>query len=273
MHRQIDEVEFTIFDTETTGLEPTLGDRIIEIAAVKIKAGQRGETFESLVNPHREVSPAAFQVNEISQEMLEPAPDISLVMPKFLNFVQDSCLCSYNAGFDLGFLENELKIIGQDKPAKLMVVDVLKMAKRLMPGLERYALWFVAEKLGIKVKQEHRALSDVEMTISVYQKFREILKEKGIHDFKNFIGLFGITEHYIESLNNAKLAQIQEAIGLGVKLKIKYISGSTAQVTEREVIPKQIKKDKSNYYLIGFCCLKNEERYFRIDGILHLEML
>jgi len=111
MNKHIDEVEFTIFDTETTGLDPASGDRIVEIAAVRFKGSERIAAFESLVNPERQISPAAFAVNHISQEMVEGAPHFKEIAPKFLEFSEGSCLCSYNAGFDLAFLTNELKFI------------------------------------------------------------------------------------------------------------------------------------------------------------------
>lgn len=273
MNRNIEEVEFTIFDTETTGLEPQSGDRIVEIAAVKLKGKVRLAEFQSLVNPHRIVSEGAFQVNRITQEMLKDAPDIEMVMPEFLDFIQGSCLCSYNATFDLEFLNNELTIIGKDALTKIIVVDILKMAKRLLPGLERYSLWFVADKLGIKTRQEHRALADVELTIETFNKLKEILKLKGISDFLNFSGLFALSSHFLDNLNNQKIAQIQQALDLKVKLRIRYLSGSSGEVTEREVIPKEIRQEKNHTYLIGHCCLRNEERSFRIDGILHLEII
>lgn len=196
-----------------------------------------------------------------------------MVMPDFLKFIQGSCLCSYNAAFDIGFLDNELKLLGQPALKDTLIIDILKMARRILPGLERYALWFVAEKLGIGFSQVHRALSDVELTIQVFNKLKEILQIKGIFDFTNFLSLFALNSVNLADINNQKLARIQQALDLGVKLKIKYLSSSSAQVTERIVLPKEIRQDKDRVYLTGHCCLRNEERSFRIDGILHLEIV
>lgn len=273
MHKNLEEIEFTIFDTETTGLEPESGDRIVEIAAIRLKGKEKISSFQTLINPGRQISEAAFNVNHITQEMLKGAPSTGLVMPDFLEFIKGSCLCSYNAGFDLGFLNNELKLLGKDELQDIVVVDILRMARRLVPGLERYALWFVAEKFGIRMGQEHRALSDVELTLSVFHKLKEILNTKGIFDFRNFSGLFGLNSGFLEDITNQKIAKIQEAIDLGVKLKIKYLSSSSAQVTEREVIPKEIRQENSRFYLIGHCCLRKEERSFRVDSILHFEII
>jgi predicted DNA-binding transcriptional regulator YafY len=77
----------------------------------------------------------------------------------------------------------------------------------------------------------------------------------------------------LKDIDNQKIASIQEAIDLGVKLKIKYLSSASATLTERQVIPKEIKQENNRSYLVGYCCLRNEERSFRIDGILHIEII
>lgn len=273
MPQKIDEVEFTVFDTETTGLDPDSGDRIVEIAAVRIKGREKIAFFDSLVNPGREISEAAFAVNHIDAGMLKGAPQPQEVMPKFLDFIRNSYLCSYNAGFDLDFLNNELRLLGRKNLEEgVVVIDILKMAKRLLPGLERYALWFVAEGLGIEKQQQHRAFSDVELTLSVFDKLKRILGAKGIEDFTSFSQLFGINSGFLEGVNNHRLALIQEAINLGVGLKIKYLSSSNAEVTERQVIPKEIRQENKKNYLVGFCSLRQDERTFRVDNILQLEM-
>lgn len=273
MQTNIDDLEFTIFDTETTGLEPESGDRIVELAAVRIKGEKKIREFQSLTDPERPISDAAFQVNGITASMLEGAPKMQEVLPKFLDFAKDSCWCSYNAGFDLAFLDNESRIAGQALPRDIMVADMLKMSRRLLPGLERYTLSFVAQTLGIEAQQKHRALSDVLLSLEVFQCLRRSLKEKGIYDLKNFIELFGVSPGWSQDLSDKKICELQQAIDLGLKVKIKYLSGASALVTEREVLPKEIRQERNHAYLIGHCCLKNQERTFRVDGILHLEVL
>lgn len=272
MHKQIDDVEFTLFDTETTGLDPHGGDRIVEIAAVRIKGGSRISDFQALINPGRPVSEAAFRVNHITQDMLEAADDAKRVIPRFVEFAKDSCLCSYNAAFDMSFLNNELELLGFSRWEDVLVVDMLKMARRLLPGLERYALWFIADHLGIKTRQEHRALADVELSLEVFYKFRSLLQAKGISDFINFANLFSISQKFIESVHNQKIAEIQEAISLGSRLMIKYISAS-GQVSQREVVPQEIRMENKQLYLAGHCCLRNQKRSFKLDGILHLQII
>jgi DNA polymerase III epsilon subunit family exonuclease len=269
----IDEIVFTIFDIETTGLEPEAGDRIIEIAAIRIRQGKKGETFSSLVNPEKAVSQAAFEINHITSDMLKHAPKPKKILPNFLDFISGSCLSSYNLAFDLGFLSHEFKLLDRVLPLELQSIDILTMAKRLLPGLERYALWYVAQNLGIKTQQVHRALSDVELAIEVFNRLSSLVKEKGISTFLEFNSLFGQNPRTLNDINSAKLSRIQEALDLGVRLKIKYLSRLDAQISEREILPKQIKQDKNKNYLVGYCYLRNEERTFSIDGILHLEII
>jgi len=290
MHRNIDEIEFTIFDTETTGLDPLGGDRIVEIAAIRFKGSVRLAVFQSLINPGRPVSSAAFAVNHITEEMLCGAPLAVEVIPRFLEFISDSCLCSYNAPFDLGFLNNEIREIvnaqgkrgvgliqlphsGSNKPEEKIVVDILKMAKSLLPEIPRYALWFVAGQLGVEAQQQHRAFSDVEMTLAVFFKLKERLKNKGVGDFINFSTLFGLGSRFLDDISTQKIAKLQEALDLGARIKLKYLSRSTAEVSEREVLPREIRKEKKYHYLIGYCSLRQEERSFRVDHILSLELL
>ena len=273
MPKNISQIEFTIFDLETTGLEPKSGDRIIEIAAVRLRDKQRLGVFQSLVNPgERRISPAAFVVNQISQEMLKDAPFIDEILPKFLHFISGSCLAAYNAPFDLAFLSSELGLINRQLLEGLQIVDILIMAKRMLPGLEHYALWFVAKTLGINNIQKHRALSDVQITVEVLNRLNSILMKKGIIDFEQFLSLFGLSSQLLDNINNTKIARIQEALDLGISLKIKYLTRSNAELTEREVIPQAIIQERNQAYLIGYCNLRKQERTFRVENILHLEM-
>jgi len=273
MFKDLNDVEFVIFDVETTGLDPKSGDRIIEIAAIRLKAGKRINEFSFLVNPKRPISASAFEVNHISQDMLKDAPDSSYVLPKFLDFIRGSCLAAYNTSFDLEFINNEIRPLGLSLPDGIPIIDILIMARRLLPELRRYPLWHVAQNLSIATTQAHRALFDAILTVNVFNKFMNILKEKKINDFVNFFNLFGINTSINNSLNKEKVTAIQKAIDLRSKLKIRYFSSNKANVSEREITPKLIKAEANKDVLVGFCHLRNEERSFRLDRILHMEML
>lgn len=273
MPKNINDVEFTIFDLETTGLEPESGDRIVEMAGVKIRGKESLDIFQSLINPGKKrISPAAFAVNQISQETLRKAPSIEEIMPQFLDFISGTCLAAYNAPFDFSFLSSELKLIKQRLPEGIQIVDVLVMAKRLLPNFGRYSLEFVANSLDINSIQEHRALSDVKITLEVFNRLNIILIKKGIVDFDQYISLFGLNSKLLDNINSAKIARIQQALDLGITLKIKYLNRNNAEFTEREVVPRELTQGRNQVYLVGFCKLRNQERAFGLNNILHLEM-
>jgi len=272
MDKHLNEVEFSIFDTETTGLYPEAGDRIIEIAAIRFKADSSLDVFESLVNPQRPLCDSSQKINNITSKMLENAPPIEKVLPDFFNFVKGSYLCAYNASFDFSFLKNESKLINYIFPEDLIAVDILKMAKILLPNLAGYSLQNVANNLGIPTFSLHRALADVKVSLEVFKKLKELLLNKEITGIDSFLGLFAI-DNFLENLKQQKVSQLKKAIDMGARLKIKYLSRTDAQLTEREIIPKEVTYSKKNCFLVAWCLLRNEERIFYIDGILHLEVI
>ncbi len=174
--------EFVIFDIETTGLSPSWGDRIVEIAALKVKNSKPVDRFYSFVDPQREISFGAFAVNGITEEMLRGAPTSCEILPRFLEFLGDAALVGHNVGFDLSFLCHELSLLGMGLKDKTVIVDTLKMARHLLPNLGRYPLWFVAESLGLPKGQQHRAMSDVELTFDVFRRLIKEMGEKNIED-------------------------------------------------------------------------------------------
>lgn len=165
----------TIFDVETTGLDPRFGHRIIEIAGVRLENGviQRDSAFVTLVNPEREIPWDARQVNKINEQEVKNAPTIDLVLPRFLEFAQGSTLVAHNASFDMGFLEAEKQFCWGyiDLPECLCTMT---LARSLYPGDFRHSLDFLTQKFSLAMPQErHRALADVILTAQALQKMLE----------------------------------------------------------------------------------------------------
>lgn len=269
---KIEEVEFAIFDTETTGLNPEQGDRIVELAGIRIKGDKVIDSFQTLVNPQREISWQAYLVNQITTDMLKDAPLMKEVAPKFLEFIKGSCLCSYNAPFDMGFLEAELKMLGLILPEDIFVVDILRMARRLIPGLTSYSLSSVGEFLKFDIQQKHRAMSDVELTLKVFFYLKELMFKQGIFYFDHLLGLFGLSHVAIENMQNQKISRIQEAIELKLGLEIRYLD-SQGKVFLSKIVPKDILQKGLYNYLVAHSLLSNEECNFRIDRIVTLEII
>ena len=272
MHRAIKEVEFVIFDVETTGLNPRLGDRICEIAAIKSKDGREISRFYSLVNPEIPMPQAAYEIHHISDTMLLDTPKSNLVLLDFLVFIKDAVLAGYNVSFDLGFIENELRSIDRNLNPGIPVIDILRMSRRLYPDKQSYSLANFSRELGLNFPQVHRAMQDVELTKQVFDILLSKIETQKIKDFLNMHNLFGLNLELINQSNNQKIAEIVRAIDLKVRLKIRYFTSSKGEITEREVTPKEIKQENNKQYLVGHCHLRNEERTFRIDSIVSMQI-
>jgi DNA polymerase III epsilon subunit family exonuclease len=184
--------ELIIFDVETTGLSPTEGDRIIEIAAIKIKDLKVVGVFESFINPKRELPTSAMVINKISEDMLIGAPTSAEFLPGIIDFIGGGCVVGHNVKFDLGFLCYELALNGRKLRDETPALDTLKMAKALIPYLSSYKLSHIAGALGITIGETHRAKADVELTIEVLTRLMDIAGDQDIHDLHAFCQQFSV---------------------------------------------------------------------------------
>ena len=184
--------EFVIFDVETTGLSPMDGDRIIEIAAVKVKGGQVVDQFYSLVNPQRPLPPEATRVNNITEDMITTAPVAGDILPQMIHFIGGACVAGHNVRFDLNFLCFELALIGRRLNDQTPAVDTLKMARELLPYLSNHKLAYLARSLGVVVNQTHRAMADVHLTVAVFLRLMEMAQDKDLHKASVFLAQFGV---------------------------------------------------------------------------------
>ena len=184
--------EFVIFDVETTGLSPVDGDRIVEIAAVKVKGGKAVDKFYSLVNPQRFMPSQATLVNNITDDMLTQAPVAADVLPEMIQFIGGACVAGHNVRFDLNFLCYELALIGRRLNDQTPAVDTLKMARELLPYLSNHKLAYLARSLGVVVDQTHRAMADVELTVSVFLRLMEMAGDKDLQKVSVFLDQFGV---------------------------------------------------------------------------------
>lgn len=177
---------FTAFDVETTGLDPRRGDRIVEIAGVKIENGvvQGEKTFVSFVNPQREISAAAGVVNRILAEELIGAPPIEEVLPSFLSFTSGSILVAHNAPFDISFLEAE-------KEGCWGYIEIpdclctLQLSRSAFPHEYQHNLDTVARRLKLKSTEvRHRALPDVLLTAQAFLKMIDVSNITSMDELK-----------------------------------------------------------------------------------------
>ncbi len=174
------EDEFVAFDLETTGLS-SRNDEIIEFGAVVFRNGEPAEEFQALVRPTHRLSQETTDLTGISEAMLQDAPPIEEVLPRFLGFCGDRPLAAHNATFDVGFVRAACARLAIDyRPTS---VDTLPLAQRLLPELGRYKLDRVAAALGLPGFRHHRAADDARTCGYMLLRFFQMLQEKGVQRY------------------------------------------------------------------------------------------
>jgi DNA polymerase-3 subunit epsilon len=180
LERPLAELAYTVFDTETTGLDPAGGDEIIQIGATRIVAGKlrRESVFEQLVDPQRSVPEAGIAIHGIRPDQLAGQPTIDAVLPAFAAFAADTVLVAHNAAFDMRFLQIKESATGVrfEQP----VLDTLLLSAVLHPGQDSHGLEAIAERLGVPVLGRHTALGDAIVTAEVFVKMMPLLRERGL---------------------------------------------------------------------------------------------
>jgi DNA polymerase III subunit epsilon len=179
--RALTALTYTVFDTETTGLQPSEGDEIIQIGATRIVNGKllRGERFEQLIDPQRPLSAASIAVHGIQPSALIGQPLIAEVLPVFHAFALDTVLVAHNAAFDMRFLQLKEAATGLrfDQP----VLDTLLLSAWVHPQQASHRLEAIAERLGVAVAGRHTAMGDALVTAEVFLKLIPLLQAKGVH--------------------------------------------------------------------------------------------
>mgnify|MGYP001233639090 FL=1 len=178
--RRLADLAYTVFDTETTGLEPSAGDEIISIGAARIVNGRllKSEVFEQLVNPRRALNSESAAIHGISAEALAGQPVIERVLPSFHRFCEDSVLVAHNAAFDMRFLQ--LKEASSGVRFTQPVLDTLLLSAAVHPNHADHRLESIAERLGVGIIGRHTALGDALLTGEIFVKLLPLLAERGI---------------------------------------------------------------------------------------------
>lgn len=162
---------YVVVDVETTGLSPHLGDRVLEIGAVRVVRGVVVGTFSQLTNPQAPIHPGAQAVHGISALDVAHAPRMESVLPRFITFTAGLPLVAHNAGFDQSFLEAECWHCELEHPFAEYYCT-LQLARWLHPQLPRHDLDSLIRYFGIPAYQRHRALGDVQATQRLYEILR-----------------------------------------------------------------------------------------------------
>ncbi|MFP3842392.1 PolC-type DNA polymerase III [Priestia filamentosa] len=180
---------YIVFDVETTGLSATY-DKIIELAAVKMREGEIIDKFERFAKPHHPLSATTIELTGITDDMVENAPEIEDVLKDFHEWIGDDILVAHNASFDMGFLNMGFGRIGLGK-AQNPVIDTLELARLLYPTMKNHRLNTLAKKFDVELVQHHRAIYDAEATGYILVRLLKEAIEKEIishHQLNDYMG-------------------------------------------------------------------------------------
>jgi|SRR6185437_262734 len=189
-----------MLDFETTGLSPDFGDRVTEVAAVRIVKDKIVDRFVSLINCNVRIPRFITELTGITQAMVNTAPSASIVMPKLMQFIGTDILAAHNASFDAKFLHSENRRLGL-MPHSANLLCSLKLSRRIFPGLSSYKLTNLSTSLGIDFKSKaHRAEADAEVAA-------KLLIYIGKHIRTNY-NLTSVDPHVFNEVNKISAAKV-----------------------------------------------------------------
>ena len=262
--------DFAVVDVETTGLSPAFGDRVCEIAIVRVRGKSRPTTFTSLVNPGRPLSPSAAAVNGITPDMLADAPTFPDIVGEVARQCEGCVFVAHNAPFDLGFLAAEFQRLRLPLPVS-HVIDTLALARRYY-AFAHNNLGAIAEELNLPYPQRHRALQDAEITWQVFTAFARDLLDRQRATFADFLTPAALVLQPTTEDSFALPPLLSEALTSRLSLEIHYVT-PTQVVSIRRVDPIAIVPNRDALYLRAYCHLRQDERTFRLDRITEMRIV
>ena len=246
---------YVVFDLETTGFS-AIKDKIIEIGAVKVVNGEIVDSFSTFVNPRRPIPFEITQLTSITDEMVMEYPDIETILPQFLGFIKDAVLVAHNAGFDVGFIEQNCRY--QDIEPHFVYVDTVALARVLLPTLSKYKLNVVAKALDISLENHHRAVDDAGATAEIFVKFIQMLKERNITTLKGMNRFGDMNPNAIRKLPTYHIIILAKN-DIGRYNLYQLISESNlTYYARRPRIPKSLLNEHREGLLVGSACEAGE---------------
>lgn len=270
--RLLSNLPIAVVDTETTGLSPSLGHRVVEVAVLRLEKGQEEGHFSRLVNPGRAIDPGASRVNGIFDDDLVDAPPFAEILPELDQFLQGAVLVAHNAAFDAGFLGMEYFLAGQSIPdheASQYRLDnpwlcTMLLARRFF-YFRRNNLGSIARELGVRTSRAHRALNDVYTTAGILKRMLVDLGRLGFHTAGDLLHAQGGPIYPPPPPRPGHHPEIEEALNRQTTLRIRY--QGRGGVTERVIRPLYLTEQNGRVYLVAHCTLRRAQRTFRLDRI------
>ncbi|MCO5195894.1 MAG: exonuclease domain-containing protein [Anaerolineae bacterium] len=275
LDQPIEQVPLVVLDTETTGLYPGLGNRIVEVGALRLEAWQEVGTFDRLIYPDRAMDAGASAVNHIYDSDLEGQPRFVDIADELLALLDGAVIVAHNAVFDAGFLGLEYWLAGYAPAEREPVLPNPWICTLLLARNHFYfgrnSLGHIAAQLGVRRGTAHRALNDVYMTAEVLKRMTRQLGKKGMKTVGDILHAQGEAIYTPPVVPIPLPAPLDEAIAENRQAIILYMSRDG--VTERVISPRYAAHHRGHDYLIAHCHLRDDQRSFRLDRILSAKLV
>jgi DNA polymerase-3 subunit epsilon len=268
---RLSHVPLVFLDVETTGASTTCGDRITEVAALRIENGQVVDAYAQLVNPCRPIWPGVIALTGITNEMVADEPRFVDIADTVAAKLSNAIIVGHNVCFDLGFMAAEFRRakIQIDQLFEInKVLDTVRLARRVF-GRSGNGLQKLAARLNIAVDTAHRALADCHTTAGVFREMLEPLGG-GQMTLADAILLQGGPCGFNAAPPAIDLPlELQEALADGSHVKMIYLDARNAR-TERIVVPLSLGKSGPERCLTAFCTMRGDQRSFKLSRIVEV---
>ncbi|MBM6930484.1 PolC-type DNA polymerase III [[Clostridium] spiroforme] len=252
----IENATYVSFDLETTGFS-VVHDGITEFGAVKIKNGEIVDRLQSFINPEKQIGSRVVELTHIRNDMVADAPTIAEFMPRILDFFEDAILVAHNAKFDISFLNESLKRMGQ-KPLKNPVIDSLALARAVLKPMKSYKLGAVCRVYRVNYEDDvaHRADYDAEVLASVFITMLHSIMQMGHYDLLDLNKLQKDDAYKIVYPYHVTALALNKE---GLKNMFKIVSeANTAYFHDGSRIPKERLEHFRQGLLYGTSCYKSD---------------
>ncbi len=272
--KRLADVPIVVLDTETTGLDPLMGHRVVEIGALRLEHWRPVAEMGRLVQPDRKLDPGASRVHGIYDEDLAGQPAFVEIAGELLALMDGALLVAHNAAFDAGFVGMEFRLSGyaRDDHAPMPPnpwLCTLQLARRRF-HFGRNNLGAVARQLNIRVDNAHRALADVYTTAAILKRMSEQLQAQGVETVGDLLQAQGGPIYAPPPAPPVDLPPLlADALASGGDLCIEYVASRGS--SRRVITPTYVTTGSGGAYVIAYCHLRHEQRTFRLDRILSME--
>ncbi len=246
---------YVVFDLETTGFSP-VNNRIIEIGAVKVSGGEIVDRYSAFVNPQTPIPFAIEKLTGIRDADVMDAPVIEKILPSFLTFCEGCVLVAHNAGFDMGFLQENAR--RQGLFCDFTYVDTVGLSRVLLPHQAKHTLDAVAKTLGVSLENHHRAVDDASATAEIFVKFIAMLREEGVTTLLGVNALETCSSDAVKRMPTYHAIMLARSDAGRVNLYTMVSESHLTYFNKRPRIPKSLVMKHREGILLGSACEAGE---------------